>query len=64
MLVLLKFFDNDLFVVVDSILAGDVGSIMYLNSEVSRSQHSHQDTKTIDFDAFESYQVEISIKVG
>ena len=41
MLVLSKFSDNDLLVVVDSVLTRVVGSTLYLNSEVLRSQNSH-----------------------
>ena len=43
-LVLSKFQDNDLLVVVDSVLAGASGSTTYLYNEVPRFQHSHHET--------------------
>ena len=63
MLVLSKFFDNDL-LVVDSVSTSVVGNTSYLNSEVPRFQDSHHETEIIDADAFESPHVGISIKVG
>ena len=55
MLVWLKFLDNDLLVVVDSVLAGNTS---YLDNEVPISQDSHYDT---EIDAFESTHVGIPI---
>ena len=60
-LVLSKFPNNDLLVVVGSILVGVVGNTSYLNSKVPKSQNSHHDTEIIDVDAFESPHARIPI---
>ncbi|TYJ95782.1 Mutator-like transposase [Cucumis melo var. makuwa] len=54
MLVMSKFSDNDLLVVVDSVFVGDVENTPYLSSELPRAQDSRNETGIIDLDAFES----------
>ena len=54
MLVMSKFTDNDLLVVVDTVSATDIGNTLYLSSELPRTEDSHNENEIIDLDAFES----------
>ena len=51
MLVLSKFPDNDLFVVVNFVLSDAARSTTFFNSELPRSQNSYHDMRIVDFDA-------------
>ncbi|TYK07940.1 NBS-LRR type resistance protein [Cucumis melo var. makuwa] len=64
MLVMLKFSNNDLLVVVDSVFVSDVGNIPYLSSKLPRAQDSRNEMVIIDLDAFESAHTSIPIRVG
>ena len=64
MLVMSKFPDNDLLVVLDFVSAGDVGNTPYLSSKLPRAQDSRNETEIIDLDAFESAHTSIPIRVG
>ncbi|KAA0038035.1 uncharacterized protein E5676_scaffold237G001590 [Cucumis melo var. makuwa] len=64
MLVISKFSDNDLLIVVDTVPATDIGSTPYLSSELPRTEDSHSENVIIDLNAFESSHTGISIRVG
>ena len=54
MLLISKFPDNDILVVVDAVPATDIGNTPYLSSELSRIEDSRNENEIIDLDAFES----------
>ena len=63
-LVMSKFIDNDLLVVVDTVSATNIRNTSYLSSELPRIEDSRNENGIIDLDAFESSHTGISIRVG
>ncbi|XP_050944055.1 uncharacterized protein LOC127150391 [Cucumis melo] len=64
MLVISKFPDNDLLVVVGTAPAKDIGNTPYLSSELPRTEDSRSENVIIDLNAFESSHTDIPIRVG
>ncbi|TYK09765.1 uncharacterized protein E5676_scaffold127G00490 [Cucumis melo var. makuwa] len=64
MLVISKFPDNGLLIVVDTVPAADIGNTPYLSSELPRTEDTRTENVIIDLNAFESSHTGISIRVG
>ncbi|KAA0061274.1 uncharacterized protein E6C27_scaffold455G001170 [Cucumis melo var. makuwa] len=64
MLVLSKFPNNDLLIVVDTAPATDIGNTPYMSSELPRTEDSRTENVIIDLNAFESPNTVIHVRVG